>query len=114
MIRRLGVTVLVAVVLLAVAAQVAACGTAASDPFAGSWWEPASGRRVDVKAAAGGGYEVRVGADLKAYPAAESGGELRVAHPTLGDLVLKTAPDGKLQLVSGGTVSLLERAPQHQ
>ncbi len=111
--RRFGATVLFAVVLFAGAAQIAACGTAASDPFVGSWWEPSSGRRVDVKAAAGG-YEVRVGADLKAYPAAESGGELRVAHPTLGDLVLRTAPDGELELVSGGTASLLERAPQHQ
>ena len=111
--RRLLPALLAVLLVLAVAAQVAACGGTASDPYAGTWWEPSSGLRVEIKAA-GDGYDVRVGADLDAYPAAVSGGELRVAHPSRGDLFFESAPGGKLRLVSGGTASLLERAPQHQ
>lgn len=111
--RRLIAALVLALVVCALAVQSAGCGGTASDPFVGSWWEPTSGQRVLVKAA-GDGYEVLVGTDLKALPATVSGGELHVAHPDLGALVLKTAPDDKLQLVSGGTESLLERAPQHQ
>lgn len=111
--RRPLAALLLAAVLVALAAQAAACGGASSDPFAGTWWEPSSGRRVQVTAA-GDGYDVRFGADLEACPATVSGDELRVTHPELGEVVLKTAPNDRLELVIDGTASLLERAPQHQ
>lgn len=111
--RRLPVALAFALLAFALAAQVAACGGAASDPFAGSWWEPSSGRRVQIEAAADG-YQVLIGADLQSYPATETGGELRVAHPELGSVVIRQASGGRLELVEGDTTGLLERAPQHQ
>jgi hypothetical protein len=110
--RRLVAAAALVLLLSVVVLQAAACGTAA-DPFVGSWWEPTSGRRVDVKAA-GDGYQVLFGSDLKPYPATLSGGVLRLTHPQLGAVELKKGSGDGLELVSGGTVSLLERAPQHQ
>ncbi len=95
------------------AVQLAACGGTTSDPFVGSWWEPSSGRRVQVQAT-GDGYEVLIGSNLKASPATKSGAELRLTDPELGPVVLKIASDDTLQLVAGGAVSMLERSPQHQ
>lgn len=111
--RRLLAAAALAALACILAAQLAACGGTASDPFVGSWWEPTSGLRVQVKAA-GDGYEVLVGTDLKGSPATVSDGELRVAHPERGELVLTAAPGENLSLLSGGAQSLLERAPQHQ
>lgn len=105
--------VLVLTLCAAAAAQAAACGGAAADPWAGSWWEPSSGLRVQVEAA-GDGYEVVVGSDLEASPATQSDGELHFTHPELGAVVLKAAPDDRLQLVGDGAVRVLQRAPQHQ
>jgi hypothetical protein len=112
--RRLCAALLLVLLALAAGAPLVACGGTAQDPFVGSWWEPASGRRVQVRAAEDGGYEVLFGSDLKAYPATESGGNLAVTHPELGALELKKAAEDRLELVSDGTASLLERAPQHQ
>lgn len=109
---RLLAALVLALLALAATSQ-AACGSAAADPFVGSWWEPTSGLRVQVEAA-GEGYRVRVGSDLSTSPATASGGELRIAHPERGVLVLKHLPDDRLQLAGDGTTSLLERVPQHQ
>ena len=111
--RRLSAALALALLAFGLTALIAACGGAASDPFAGSWWEPTSGRRVQIEATADG-YEAQIGADLQSYPATESDGELQVAHPELGSVVIRPASDGRLELVESGTTSLLERAPQHQ
>jgi hypothetical protein len=110
---RLVAGLLLALVALAGAAQLAACGGAASDPFTGTWWEPKTGLRVQVKHG-GDGYEVLVGTDLSASPATRDGDKLVVDHPERGTVELTPASGDRLQLTEAGKTSLLERAPQHQ
>jgi hypothetical protein len=111
--RRLVAGLLLALAVLAGAAQLAACGGAASDPFTGTWWEPKTGLRVQVKDG-GDRYEVLIGTDLKASPATRDGDKLVVDHPERGTVELTTASQDHLQLAEDGKTSLLERAPQHQ
>jgi hypothetical protein len=100
------------ILLLAVVLPLAACG-AGGDPFTGLWWEPTTGRRIEITND-GDQYRLLYGAALRPYLATRVGDELRVRQPIGGDIVVKTAADGRLTMLSGGQTSRLVRVPQHQ
>jgi hypothetical protein len=103
------VVVLVALLLPLVAA---ACGNA--DPFAGLYWEPSSGRRIEIRQD-GEAYKLYYGRDLRAHVAERRGDELVVTDPMGGKTVVRLGEaEGSLELVTGGQTSLLERLQQHQ
>ena len=101
-----------AAVLLVVVLPLAACGVA-DDPFTGLWWEPTTGRRIEITKE-GDAYRLLYGASQRPHEATRAGDELRVRQPVGGDIVVKAAADGHLQMISDGTPSRLVRAPQHQ
>jgi hypothetical protein len=101
-----------AILLLAAALALAACG-AGDDPFTGLWWEPTTARRVEITKD-GDQYRLLYGAARRPYPATREGDELRVRQPIGGDIVVRVAAEGRLDLVSGGKTSRLVRVPQHQ
>jgi len=102
----------VALVLLAVILPLAACGSG-DDPFTGVWWEPATGRRIEITKE-GEQYRLLYGAAKRPYRATREGDELRVRQPFGGDIVVKAAAEGRLVMVIGGQSSRLVRVPQHQ
>ena len=101
-----------AIVLLAVAVPLAACGSG-DDPFTGLWWEPAIARRIEITKD-GEQYRLLYGAARHPYQATREGDELRIRQPIGGDIVVKTAAEGRLDMVIGGKTSRLVRVPQHQ
>jgi len=101
-----------AILLLVIVLPLAACGTK-DDPFAGLWWEPTTGRRIEITKE-GGQYRLLYGAARRPYQATREGDELRIRQPIGGDIVLKVAAEGRLEMVSGGRTSRLMRVPQHQ
>ena len=110
--RRPAAIAALAVLILALALAVAACGTK-TDPFAGLWWEPATGRRIEIRVA-GDAYKVLYGAARAPFPATRSGDELRVAAPLGGAMVFRPAAGGTLTLTAAGRTSVLKPVPQHQ
>jgi len=110
--RRATAMAVLAALILSLATGAAACG-AKTDPFAGLWWEPATGRRIEIRVA-GDAYKVLYGAAEAPFPATRSGDELRVADPLGGAMVFKPAPGGTLTLTAAGTTSTLKPVPQHQ
>jgi hypothetical protein len=100
-----------AILLLAAALPMAACG-AGDDPFTGLWWEPTTGRRIEITKD-GDQYRLLYGAALRPYEARREGDELRIRQPIGGDIVVKTSAGGRLDMVSGGQTSRLVRVPQH-
>ena len=108
--RRL-LAVLALVALLA-PLVLAACGNA--DPFAGSYWEPATGRRIEIKHTADG-YELFYGRDLRPFPAKRDGDQLTITDPKGGKTVVSPGTtEGTLKLVTGGKTTVLKPLPQHQ
>jgi len=101
-----------AILLLAVALPLAACGSK-DDPFTGLWWEPTTARRIEITKD-GGHYRLLYGAAQRPYQATREGDELRIRQPIGGDIVVKVAADGGLDMVIGGKASRLVRVPQHQ
>ena len=105
---------LAALGLLAVLAPLALAACGNSDPFAGSYWEPATGRRIEIKHTADG-YELFYGRDLRPFPAKRDGDELTITDPMGGKtLVVPGSAEGTLKLVSGGRTTVLKPLPQHQ
>jgi hypothetical protein len=105
--------VLLVVLLLAAAWVLPACG-ADTDPFAGLYWEPSTGRRVEIRVA-GDSYELIYGAGKRPFSAVRDGDELRIAEPMGGDTIVRSGgSEGTLELVSGGKTTVLELLPQHQ
>jgi len=106
----LALTILV-VALLPLA--LAACGGNA-DPFAGIYWEPATGRRIEIRHT-GDGYELYYGRDLRPFPAKREGDQLVIMDPMGGRTVVRPGDaEGTLKLVSGGKTTVLKQLPQHQ
>lgn len=102
--------VVLAALLLPLA--VAACGNA--DPFVGLYWEPSSGRRVEIRQD-GDAYKLYYGRDLRAHTAEREGDELVITDPMGGKTVVRlTGAEGSLELVTGGKTTALERLQQHQ
>ena len=113
--RRLACALLVAVALLAAAAPLvlAACGGDA-DPFAGLYWEPSSGRRIEIRHT-GDDYVLIYGRDLRPFAATREGDRLVITDPLGGKIIVRPGGTaGTLELVSGGRTTVLKRLPQHQ
>jgi hypothetical protein len=90
-----------------------ACGGNA-DPFTGLYWEPSSGRRVEIRKE-GDHYLLVYGAAKRPFKATREGDELKVAEPLGGQTVVRLGDGvGTLELETGGKTSLLERLQQHQ
>jgi len=110
--RRAAAGLAAAILLLAVALPLAACG-AGDDPFIGLWWEPTTARRIEITKD-GDQYRLLYGAARRPYQATREGEELRVRQPIGGDIVVKPAAEGRLNMVIGGKTTRLVRVPQHQ
>jgi len=98
-------------VLLGLAVGLAAC--ARDDPFEGLWWEPSSGRRIEISAV-GDVYRFSYGVAQRPYRAMREGDELRIKEPMGGEIVVRAAEDGELELVIGGSATRLKPLPQQQ
>ena len=107
-----GLLVLLLVALVA-APALAGCGGNA-DPFAGLYWEPSSGRRVEIRKD-GDAYWLYYGAAKQPYQAKRDGDELRIAEPMGGQTIVRRGEtEGTLVLETGGKTTLLKRLQQHQ
>lgn len=113
--RRRGAALLVGLLLaLVVAGALPACGDGEADPFAGLYWEPSTGRRVEIRLA-GDAYELIYGAGKRPFPAVPQGDQLRIAEPLGGETIVRPgAESGTLEMVSGGKTTILKPLPQHQ
>jgi hypothetical protein len=106
---------LLALLLISLVAAFAlpACGGNA-DPFAGLYWEPSTGRRVEIRAEEDG-YLLFYGAAKRPFKATREGDELHIAEPMGGQSVVRLGDDAStLELETAGKKSLLERLQQHQ
>jgi len=113
--RRPDIAVLLIVLLFALTAAwvLPACG-AAADPFAGLYWEPSTGRRVEIRVD-GDAYQLVYGAGKRAFPAAREGDELRIAEPMGGATIVRPGEaEGTLEMIAGGETTVLKPLPQHQ
>jgi hypothetical protein len=98
---------------LIAAPLLAGCGGNA-DPFTGLYWEPSSGRRVEIRKD-GETYWLYYGAAKQAYPARRDGDELIIAEPMGGEtIVRKGDTEGALELETAGKTTTLKRLQQHQ
>jgi hypothetical protein len=100
------------VVFVVVAAVLLAGSSSArdGDPFTGTWWEPDSGRRVEIlrKDEA---FTFLYGAERRPFVAEQRGDTLVIAAPLGGDIVVRHAGDDRLELVDGGRTTTLQPAP---
>jgi hypothetical protein len=100
-------------VALVVAPALAGCGGNA-DQFTGLYWEPSSGRRVEIRKE-GDTYWLYYGAAKQAYQAKLEGDELVIAEPMGGQTVVRHGEtEGTLELDTAGKTTLLKRLQQHQ
>ena len=112
---RRGAAGLLALVLIGLVAApvLVGCGGNA-DPFKGLYWEPSSGRRVEIRKE-GDTYWLYYGAARQAYQARRDGGELVITEPMGGRTIVRRGEtEGALKLESAGKTTLLERLQQHQ
>ena len=110
--RRAAAGLAAAILLLVVALPLAACGSG-HDPFTGLWWEPTTARRIEITKD-GAQYRLFYGAARRPYQATREGDELRIRQLIGGDIVVKAAAEGRLDMVIGGKTSRLVHVPQHQ
>ena len=110
--RRKAAALLLATLLCVLALTLAACGTE-EDPFIGLWWQPSTGRRIEI-AKDGDAYRFLYGVAKRPYQAMRVGDELRIREPMGGTIVVRATDDGGLELIMGGKPSPLKRVPQHQ
>jgi hypothetical protein len=102
---------LCAVVAAAVALAVVATSLArGDDAFVGVWWEPASGRRVEI-VRDGDTYTLLYGAQRRPFSAERRGDEPVIAAPLGGDIVVRAVTADKLELEDGGHTTTLQPAP---
>ena len=80
------------------------------DVFSGVWWEPDSGRRVEI-VREGDGYTLLYGAERRPFAAEKRGDELYIAGPLGGDIVLRAVAADRLELDDGGRTTTLRPAP---
>ena len=108
----LALAVLLVLLPAALAPSLAACG-GDDDPFAGLWWEPTTGRRIEIRLESGQ-YWLYYGAAKRPHLAARDGDELRIRDPLGEDIVVRPGEDGTLEMDVGGEVTELKPVPQHQ
>lgn len=98
-----------AVLILAVVVGVLTRGPG-EEPFAGVYWDPSSGRRVEITVQ-DDRYELLYGVAKRAYRAERYGDELQVRDPFSGYILVRATDEG-LVLVSGGREARLEPLPR--
>ena len=76
---RLLAALILAVLLAVLVPILAACG-GDDEPFAGLWWEPATGRRIEIRLE-NGQYWLYYGAAKRPHLAERDGDELRIRDP---------------------------------
>lgn len=104
---------LVCLVVFLAPPALTACG-ATADPFAGLYWEPSSGRRIEIERE-GDAYRLYYGRDQRAHAAVRDGEQLVLTDAMGGKTVVRTGTaDGTLEMVSGGETTVLKPLPQHQ
>jgi hypothetical protein len=100
-------------ILVAVVVGVVISGTSLArddDAFAGTWWEPDSGRRIEI-VRQDGGYTLLYGAERRPFAAEKRGDELVIATPLGGDIVVRAVAADRLELIDGGRTTTLQPAP---
>lgn len=108
-----GSCVLLLAALAVALPALAACGGDA-DPFSGLYWEPSSGRRVEISKE-GDTYRLLYGAARRPFVATREGDELRIADPLGGSIVVRPGrEEGTLELSTAGKTTVLKPLPQHQ
>jgi hypothetical protein len=80
------------------------------DAFAGVWWSPDTGRRVEI-VRDGDGYALLYGAQRRPFAAERRGDELAIAAPLGGDIIVRAKSKDRLVLVEGGRTTTLVPAP---
>ena len=80
------------------------------DAFSGVWWEPDSGRRVEI-VREGDGFTLLYGAERRPFAAEKRGDELVIAAPLGGDIVVRAVAADRLELDDGGRTTTLRPAP---
>ena len=83
--------------------------TPGEDPFAGVYWDPGSGRRVEITLE-DGRYQLLYGVAKHWYAAERHGDELQVRDPFSGYVLVRATDEG-LFLVNGGAETKLEPLP---
>lgn len=106
---RLPACIALGALLFALALALAACGTE-DDPFAGLWWEPSTGRRIEIRQD-GEAYRFFYGVGKRPYRATRAGDELRIREPMGGTIVVRTTSGDGLELLIDGESSSLQRVP---
>ena len=100
-------------VTIAIVVAIVLTGTSLAgddDAFAGLWWEPSSGRRIEI-VPEGAGYRLLYGAQQRPFAAEKRGDELVIAAPLGGDIVVRVVAADRLQLIDDGQTTTLRPAP---
>jgi len=100
-------------VTIAIVVAIVLTGTSLAgddDAFSGLWWEPSSGRRIEI-VPEGDGYRLLYGAQQRPFAAEKRGDELVIAAPLGGDIVVRVVAADRLQLIDGGQTTTLRPAP---
>ncbi len=109
----LGLCMLLLAALAAALPALVGCG-GDTDPFAGLYWEPSSGRRVEIRKE-GDTYRLFYGAARRPFLATREGDELRIAEPLGGSMIVRPGgEEGTLELSTAGKTTVLKPLPQHQ
>ena len=95
---------MVLAVVIAVVAR-----TPGEDPFTGVYWDPGSGRRVEITHT-DDRYRLLYGVAKHWYAAERHGDELQVRDPFSGYVLVRATDEG-LFLVNGGAETKLEPLP---
>jgi hypothetical protein len=104
------VAALVAILLAVAAASLAGCG-AGDDPFGGVWWEPDTGRRIEIRRQ-DDGYRLLYGAEKRPFAAVREGDRLTITQPFGAPITIAASEDGTLRMLSDGRASVLRRVPE--
>jgi len=103
----------VALLLIAIVVALAILGTSAArgdDAFSGVWWEPDSGRRIEI-VREGDAYTLLYGAERRPFTAERRGDDLVIAAALGGDIVVRAVTADRLELIDGGRTTTLQPAP---
>jgi len=80
------------------------------DAYSGLWWEPDTGRRIEI-VREGDRYSLLYGAARRPFAAEKRGDELVIAAPLGGDIVVRAVAADRLLVIDGGQTTTLQPAP---